>query len=154
MEEFWVSYDIFMVGWGKRWAWARSQSGARGWAPNRRMAWTSAHYRIERKAYGATYTSILTTGERINMSNIPLYQRVTHLLLQSIYKDCWPSSKPILYTFSPQAIEKMWQQTLWASIQELLASMKSYWMVSLPLLLGYCAALQNFIVRSSWSHRY
>lgn len=33
------------------------------------------------------------------MSNIPLYQRVTHLLLQSIYKDRWPSSKPILYTF-------------------------------------------------------
>lgn len=51
---------------------------------------------------GTTYTAILTTGERINMRNIPLYQRVTHLLLQSICKDRWPYNKAdFVYLFSP-----------------------------------------------------
>ena len=57
---------------------------------------------------GTTYTAILTTGEKITMDNISLYQQVTHLLLQSIYKDRWPSDKAdSVYLFSPDKRENM-----------------------------------------------
>lgn len=55
---------------------------------------------------GTTYTALLTPGERITTDNISLFQQVTRLLLQSIYKNRWPPNKAdFVYLFSPDKRE-------------------------------------------------